>query len=160
MKQERFSEEKVVGILREAEKGDKPIADLCREHGIVEQRFCRWRRKYGGLDTSDVQRLKELTSENARLKHLLAERDLEVDALEELLAEKWSARSCGDRGSWAGLCRLHFLPLLPMMRSGAQPGASPAWALDRSLLPQPIGSEGGCLLAGVDCDDEHCPGVE
>ncbi len=89
MKQERFSEEKIVGILREAEKGEKPIGDLCREHGVAEQTFYRWRRKYGGLDTSDVQRLKELTSENARLKRLLAERDLEVDALKELLAKKW-----------------------------------------------------------------------
>ncbi len=89
MKQERFSEEKIVGILRAAEKGEKPIADLCREHGIAEQTFYRWRRKYGGLDTSDVQCLKELTSENARLKRLLAERDLEVDALKELLAKKW-----------------------------------------------------------------------
>ena len=89
MKQERFSEEEIVGILREAEKSGKPIADLCREHGIAEQTFYRWRRKYGGLDTSDVQRLRELTSENARLKRLLAERDLEVDALKELLAKKW-----------------------------------------------------------------------
>ena len=88
MKRERFSEEKIVGILREAEKGEKPIADLCREHSIAEQTFYRWRRKYGGLDISDVQRLKELTSENARLKRLLAERDLEVDALKELLAKK------------------------------------------------------------------------
>ena len=88
MKQERFSEEKIVGILRVAEKAEKPIADLCREQGIAEQTFYRWRRKYGGLDTSDVQRLKELTAENARLKRLLAERDLEVDALKELLAKK------------------------------------------------------------------------
>ena len=88
MKQERFSEEKIVGILREAEKGEKRIADLCREYGVVEQTFYRWRRKYGWMDTSDVQRLKELTSENARLKRLPAERDLEVDALKELLAKK------------------------------------------------------------------------
>jgi putative transposase len=89
VKLERFSEDKIVGILREAQKGEKPIVDLCREHGIAEQTFYRWRRKYGGLDTSDVQRLKELTSENARLKRLLAERDLEADALKELLAKKW-----------------------------------------------------------------------
>jgi putative transposase len=89
MKQQRFSEEKVVGILREAEKGKKPVADLCREHGIAEQTFYRWRRKYGGMDTCDVHRLKELTTENARLKRLLAERDMEVDALKELLAKKW-----------------------------------------------------------------------
>ena len=89
MKQERFSEEKIVGIVREAEKGEKPLADLCREQGIAEQTFYRWRRKYGGLDTRDIQRLKELTSENVRLKRLLAERDLEVDALKELLSKKW-----------------------------------------------------------------------
>jgi putative transposase len=75
--------------LREAEKGAKPVAELCREHGIAEQTFYRWRRKYGGLNESDVQRLKALTAENARLKRLLAERDLEVDALKELLAKKW-----------------------------------------------------------------------
>jgi len=89
MKQERFSEEKIVGILREAEKGEKPVAELSREHGIAEQTFYRWRRKYGGLNESDIQRLKELTAENAKLKRLLAERDLEVDALKELLAKKW-----------------------------------------------------------------------
>jgi len=89
MKQERFSEEKIVGILREAEKGAKPVAELCREHGIAEQTFYRWRRRYGGLNESDIQRLKELTAENAKLKRLLAERDLEVDALKELLAKKW-----------------------------------------------------------------------
>lgn len=87
MKRERFLEEKIVGVLREAEKGEKPVTNLCRVHGIAEQTFYRWRRKYGGLDTSDVQRLKELRSENARLKRLLAERDLEVDALKELLAK-------------------------------------------------------------------------
>ena len=89
MKQRRFSEEKIVGILREAEKGAKPVAELSREHGIAEQTFYRWRRRYGGLNESDIQRLKALTAENARLKRLLAERDLEVDALKELLAKKW-----------------------------------------------------------------------
>ena len=89
MKQERFSEEKIVGILREVEKGEKPVAEPCREQGVAEQTSYRWRRKYGGLNERDVQRLKELTVENAKLKRLLAERDLEVDALKELLAKKW-----------------------------------------------------------------------
>jgi putative transposase len=89
MKQRRFSEEQIVSILREAERGAKPLAELCREHGISEQTFYRWRRKYDGLNERDIQRLKELTAENARLKRLLAERDLEVDALKELLAKKW-----------------------------------------------------------------------
>jgi putative transposase len=56
VKQERFSEEKIVGILREAEKSEQPIADRCREHGIAEQTFYRWRRRYGGLETSDAWR--------------------------------------------------------------------------------------------------------
>lgn len=89
MKQKRFSEEQIVSILREAERGAKPLAELCREHGISEQTFYRWRRKYGGMDERDIQRLKELTAENARLKRLLADRDLEVDALKELVAKKW-----------------------------------------------------------------------
>jgi len=89
MKQKRFSEEQIVGILREAERGEKSLGELCRAHGIAEQTFYRWRRKYGGMDERDVQRLKELTTENARLKRLLAERDLEVDALKELVAKKW-----------------------------------------------------------------------
>lgn len=89
MKQKRFSGEKIVGILHEAEKGAKALAEMCREHGISEQTFYRWRRKYEGLHESDIQRLKELTAENARLKRLLADRDLEVDALKELLAKKW-----------------------------------------------------------------------
>ena len=98
MKRERFSEEKTVGVLREAEKGQKPIADLCREHGIAEHTFCRRRRNYGGLDTSDLQRLKELTSGNARLKRLLADRDLEVDALKELLAKNGKRRAATSGG--------------------------------------------------------------
>ena len=89
MKRERFSEERIVGILREAEKGEKPVTELCRAHGIAEQTYYRWRRKYGGLNESDVRRLRELTVENAKLKRLLAERDLEVDAPKELLATKW-----------------------------------------------------------------------
>ena len=89
MKRERFSEERIVGILREAEKGEKPVTELCRAHGIAEQTYYRWRREYGGLKESDVQRLKELTAENAKLKRLLAERDLEVAAPKELLAKKW-----------------------------------------------------------------------
>ena len=89
MKRERFSEERIVGILREAEKGEKPVTELCRAHGIAEQTYYRWRRKSGGLNESDVRRLKELTVENAKLKRLLAERDLEVDAFKELLAKRW-----------------------------------------------------------------------
>ena len=88
MKQGEFSEEQIIGLLQEAEKGEKPITSLCREAGITETTFYRWRRKYGGLTVSEAGRLKELEKENTRLKRLLAERDLEIDALQAFLSKK------------------------------------------------------------------------
>jgi putative transposase len=88
MKASRFSEEQIIHLLQQAECGKQPISMLCREHGISEQTFYRWRQKFGGLTVPDAQRLRELSKENARLKRLLAERDLEVDALKALLAKK------------------------------------------------------------------------
>lgn len=87
MKKKRFSEEQIVGILREVEKG-KRIGDVCREHGVSEQSYYRWRQQYGGLEVADVKRLRELESENGRLKRLVAERDLEIDAMKALLSKK------------------------------------------------------------------------
>ena len=89
MKQGQFSNEQIVTILQEAEKGQKPIVDLCKEKGISEATFYAWRKKFGGLQTRDVQRLRELEKENARLKRLLAERDLENDVLKEALTKNW-----------------------------------------------------------------------
>ena len=66
----------------------RSVGAVCREHGIAEATFYRWRRAYGGMSVSETQRLKELEKENARLKRLLAERMLEVDAMKELLAKK------------------------------------------------------------------------
>ena len=88
MKSSQFSTEQIIKILEQAEKGEQTIAAICRTHGIAENTFYRWRKAYGGLSVNEVQRLKELEKENARLKRLLAERDLEVDALKELLAKK------------------------------------------------------------------------
>jgi putative transposase len=88
MKQGQFSQEQIVALLQEAEKGEQTIQALCRQHGLTETTFYRWRRLYGGMNVSEVQRLKELQKENARLKRLLAERDLEVDLLKEYLAKK------------------------------------------------------------------------
>ena len=88
MKQGQFSQEQIVAILQQAEKGETTIQAVCREHGLTETTFYRWRRIYGGMTVSKAHRLKELEKENARLKRLLAERDLEVDALKEYLAKK------------------------------------------------------------------------
>ena len=88
MKPNHHTAEQIIKILEQAKKGEQTVAAVCREHGIAEQTFYRWRKAYGGMSLNEVQRLKELEKENARLKRLLAERDLEVDALKELLAKK------------------------------------------------------------------------
>ena len=88
MKASQFSNEQIVQILHQAERDEQSIGALCRAHGIAEATFYRWRKQFGGMAVSEVQRLRELEKENSRLKRLLAERDLEVDALKELLAKK------------------------------------------------------------------------
>ena len=88
MKQGQFSQEQIVRILQQAETGEQTIGALCRQHNISEVTFYRWRKKYGGLSVAEAHRLKELEKENARLKRLLAERDLELDAVKELPAKK------------------------------------------------------------------------
>jgi putative transposase len=85
----RFTDEQIVAVLQEATKGEKPIATLCQEKGISEATFYTWRKKFGGTDAKDVQRLKELEKENARLKKLLANRDLEIDCLKEITSKNW-----------------------------------------------------------------------
>ena len=88
MKASQLSDEQIIHILQEAERGERSIGAICRAQGITETTFYRWRRKFGGMTVSEVQRLKELEKENARLKRLLAERDLEVDALKEVITKK------------------------------------------------------------------------
>lgn len=88
MKQGQFSQEQIVAILHQCEKGEQTIQAICREHGLTETTFYRWRKIYGGMSVSEAHRLKELEKENSRLKRLLAERDLEIDALKEYLAKK------------------------------------------------------------------------
>lgn len=88
MKRGQFSQEQIVAILHQAEKGETTIQALCREAGITEATFYRWRKAYGGMSVSEAHRLKELQRENVRLKRLLAERDLAIDALQEYLQKK------------------------------------------------------------------------
>ncbi len=78
MKQKRFTDEQIVSILQEATRGEKPVVEFCRDKGISEATFYAWRKKFGGMQVRDAQRLRELEKENARLKKLLADRDLEI----------------------------------------------------------------------------------
>ncbi len=84
----RFTEEQIIKILREAERGEQTISALCRTHGVSENTFYKWRQKYGGMEVADARRLRELERENYQLKRLLAERMMEIDALREVLAKK------------------------------------------------------------------------
>jgi putative transposase len=84
----RFTEEQIVGFLREADAG-MPIKDLCRRHGFSEASYYLWRGKFGGMDVSDAKRLKALEAENAKLKKLLAEAMLEREVTREVLRKKW-----------------------------------------------------------------------
>ncbi len=88
MKTSTFTEEQIVQILRDAETGEQTIGTVCRTHGISENTFYKWRKKYGGADVSAIKRLRELELENGRLKRILAERDLEIDVIKEILAKK------------------------------------------------------------------------
>ena len=88
MKRKRFTEEQIIGILKEAEAG-KNNQEICRKHGITETTFYKWRSKYGGMQVSDAKRLKELESENRKLKQLLAEAHLDNAALKEVLSKNW-----------------------------------------------------------------------
>lgn len=88
MKMPTYSAEQILKILAQADKAEQSVAAVCREHGIAEATFYRWRKPYSGMHVQEVQRLRELEKENARLNRLLAERVLEIDLLKELLAKK------------------------------------------------------------------------
>jgi putative transposase len=88
MKRSRFTDDQIIGILREHEAGIS-AADLCRKHGISDATFYKWRAKYGGMDVSDAKRLRALQEENAKLKKLLAESMLDVATLRELLGKNF-----------------------------------------------------------------------
>ena len=88
MKRRRFSEEKIIGALKEAEVGAK-VDDICRRHGVSSATFYAWRKRYSGMEISEARRLRELEAENAKLKRIVADQMLDMSAMKELLAKNW-----------------------------------------------------------------------
>ena len=88
MKGKRFSEEKIIGVLKESEAGAE-TKELCRRHGITVTTFYRWKAKFGGMEISDAKKLRALEDENRKLKHIVAEQALDIAALKGVLGKKW-----------------------------------------------------------------------
>lgn len=87
MKRSRFTDQQIVGVLKQAESG-VPVKKLCRKHGISDANLCNWKARYGGMGASDLERLKELEAENAKLKKMYADLALENDAIRSVLNRK------------------------------------------------------------------------
>jgi putative transposase len=88
LKGKRYTEEQIIGVLREIESGT-PVADVCRKHNVSAWSISRWRKKYGGMDVSDAKTLKALEAENARLKRIVAQQAIDMEILKEAASKKW-----------------------------------------------------------------------
>jgi putative transposase len=89
MRKPKLTDEQIVALLREAERGENTITEICKKAGVSDQTFYRWRNKFSGNTVQDVRKLKQMEKDNARLLRLLGQRDVEIDAMKELLAKKW-----------------------------------------------------------------------
>ncbi len=89
MRKSRFTDEQIVAIVRESEREGVTVAQVAKQHGITETTLFRWRKRFGGLEPSEASELRRLQQENARLKKMVAERDLDIELLKEINAKKW-----------------------------------------------------------------------
>ena len=133
MKRARFSEEQIIEVLKEAEAGAK-VSELCRRHGISDATFYTWRSKYGGLEISEMRRLRQLEEENRRLKSIVADQALDIRALKDVLAKTATARGEASDG---GRSNDYSLPVAASRLWAARDDAArfPAGARGRSQSP-------------------------
>lgn len=129
MKKSRFTEEEIVAILAEADRGEKTIGDLCRAHGVSEPTFYNWRKRFRGMGVEEVREYRELKRENAHLKRLLADRELEIDAMKEVMRKKTvtpqARRNCVQALVELQVSERRSCELVGMSRSGYRYGGWP-----------------------------------
>lgn len=97
MKKSKFSEDQIVKILAEASKGDQSVAEVCRVHGVSQNSFYLWKRKYSGLESADLKRLRDLERENSQLKRIVADMTLEIDTVRGVMRKNGMALPDGGR---------------------------------------------------------------
>lgn len=88
MRGKKYSEEKIIGVLKEVDAGGKAV-DVCRRHGISDQTYYNWKSKYGGLEKSELKRLKAIEEENRKLKRIVADQQLEITAMKDIVSKNW-----------------------------------------------------------------------
>lgn len=158
----KFTEEQIVGLLREAEKGEEKLEVLCRGRGITVQTYYRWRRKFGGIEVSDVRKMRQLERENSHLKRLLAEREQDIAALKAVVQKKMTGASKGKGGRpiWRWPDSPSDAPAECSISAARMPATANAqrsmgWTNESSSWPMPIlamGIVGSMPL----CDANRC----